>query len=112
MSHLGFPLEKSKATVTVTIQTTIPHRFLGGKGHGNPLMAPKLQHTWGNHHEQRGEAMEMEKTEIGEEILPVFGGEQQRRTAACPNLPHLLFSSLSLPLPSLFLIWSRQGLAA
>ena len=43
----------------MTIQTTIPHRFLGGEGHGNPSIAPKLQHTWGNHHEQRGEAMEM-----------------------------------------------------
>ena len=40
--------------------------------------------------------MEMEKTEIGEEILPVFGGKQQRRTASFPNLPSLLFFSLSL----------------
>ena len=30
-----------------TIQTTIPHHFLGGEGHGNPSIAPKLQHTWG-----------------------------------------------------------------
>ena len=40
--------------------------------------------------------MEMGKMEIGEEILPVFGGEQRRQTAACPNLPSLLFLSLSL----------------
>ena len=44
-----------------TIQTTIPHRFLGSEGHGNPSIAPKLQHTWGNYREQRGEAMEMGK---------------------------------------------------
>ena len=46
----------------------------------------------------------------GEEILPVFEGNDDdgRRRA----LISLLFSSLSLPLPSLYLIWSRQGLAA
>ena len=36
--------------------------------------------------------MEMGKTKRGEEILPAFGGEQRRQTAACPNLPPLLFS--------------------
>ena len=44
-----------------TIQSTIPHRFPGGEGHGTPSIASKLQHAWGNHHEQRGEAMEMGK---------------------------------------------------
>jgi len=38
--------------------------------------------------------MKMGKTEKGEEILPVFGGKQQRRTVAFPNLPSLLFLSI------------------
>ena len=53
--------------------------------------------------------MEMGKTERGEEILLVFGGEQQRRTAACPNLPPLLFSFSPSPLSILDLVTARTG---
>ena len=35
------------------------------------------------------------KMKRGEEIQPVFGEEQRRRTTACPNPPSLLFLSLS-----------------
>ena len=89
----------------MTIQTTIPHHFLGGEGHGNPSIAPKLQHTWGNHHEQRGEAMEMGKTERGEESQLVFGEDRRRRA-----LVALLFSSL--PLPLLSFVSTAKGVAA
>jgi hypothetical protein len=40
------------------------------------------------------------KMERGEEIQPVFEEERRRRTAACPNLPSLLFSSSPSPLSS------------
>ena len=50
----------------------------------------------------------LRKTERGEEIQLIFEEERRRRTAACPNLPSLLFSSLSLPLPSLLWI-TAQG---
>jgi len=92
------------ATAT-KIHTTIPHRFLGGEGHGNPSIAPKLQHTWG--------------TTMNSEIKIQFGGKQgeernldrflerndeDRRRH---TLVSLLFSSLPLPLSFLDLVTAK-----
>ena len=94
MSHLGFPLEKIKGdgdgdhpnndspvflAVRVTVTLRLPPNC---STHGETTMNSE-EKPW-----------RWEKTERGEEILPVFLGEQQRRMAACPNLPSLLFLSL------------------
>ena len=100
-------MKRSKATATVMIQTTIPHRFLGGEGHGNPSIALKLQHTWGNHHEHRGKDPNWRKTRRGKEPRSVFGEERRGSTKTCPSFPSLLYSSLlfsSSPLSFLDLV--------
>ena len=92
-----------------TIQSTIPHRFPGGEGHGTPSIASKLQHAWGNHHEQRGKDPNWGETRRGKESRPVFGEERRRWTATCHNLNSLLFSSSPSPLSVLD---PRQKMAA
>ena len=72
MSHLGFPLQTTRAKATTMRITAVPLRF--------PFFLasnlPALHHTRRHHHEQREKAMEMGKTEREEEPQPVFGEER------------------------------------
>ena len=98
MTHLGFALEKkTKGTAMVMATTANPHRSL--LFHASNLAA--LHHTRCHHHEQREKTIEMGKMERGKKSQPVFEEERRRWTAACPNLPSLLFSSSPSSLSSL-----------
>ena len=103
MSHLGFPLQTTRAKGMTTTTTAIPLRFLFFLA--SNLAA--LHHTRRHHHEQQGKAIEMGKMERGEESQPVFGEERRGSTKTCPSFP-----SLPLHLPSLFFHareWRRKG---
>ena len=73
MSHLGFPLANNKVEGDDddNYGDSTPFSFFLASN----LAA--LHHTRRHHHEQRGKAMEMGKTERGEEFQPVFGEEQR-----------------------------------
>jgi len=103
MSHLGFPLANNKVEGDDddNYGDSTPFSFLASNH-------AALHHTRRHHHEQRGKAMEMGKTERGEEFQPVFGEERRGSTKTCPSFPSLLFSSS----PSTLSVLSIWGVAA
>ena len=104
MFHLGFPLANNKVEGDDddNYGDSTPFSFFLASNHA------ALHHTRRHHHEQRGKAMNMGKTERGEEFQPVFGEERRGSTKTCPSFP-----SLPLPLPSLFFHarewWRTEG---
>ena len=72
MSHLGVPLANNKGEGDGDDNhgDSTPFSFFLASNHA------ALHHTRRHHHEQRGKAMEMGKTERGEEFQPVFGEER------------------------------------
>ena len=104
MSHLGFPLANNKVEGDDdgNYGDSTPFSFFLASNHA------ALHHTRRHHHEQRGKAMEMGKTERGEEFQPVFGEERRGSTKTCPSFPSLLFLSLISPLFPRQKRWRRR----
>ena len=104
MSHLGFPLQTTRAKGMMMTTTTIPLCF--------PFFfafnLTAIHHMRWHHHEQREKSMEMGKTERGEKSQPFFGEERRGSTKTCPSFPSLLlFSSSPSPFSFLDLLMTK-----